>query len=178
MEVIDMRRGNTSLGGLLIITGGLLLAARLLFRNPLFSLDPGDFWPMIIFLAGAGFELAYYISLRAPGLLVPGGILITYSLLFFFETATNWRFAAVTWPVYLLGVAVGLFQLYLHSGRPRGLLTAISIISGIAAACFIVMCFRFVLGIVDLGVLIPVVLLVGGIIMVSGKKRSAGSGSW
>ena len=110
-----MRRGNTSLGGLLIITGGLLLAARLLFRNPLFSLDPGDFWPMIIFLAGAGFELAYYISLRAPGLLVPGGILITYSLLFFFETATNWRFASV----YLAGISARVAEGYpviLHSG--------------------------------------------------------------
>lgn len=173
-----MRRNNTSLGGLLIIVGGLLLAARFLFRNPLFSLDAGDFWPIIIFLVGAGFELAYYISLKAPGLLVPGGILTTYSLLFFFEVATNWRFAAVTWPVYLVGVVVGLFQLYLHIGRPRGLLTAIGIIGGIAAACFIVMCFRFMLGIVDLGVLIPVVLLVGGLILVSRKRGSAGSGSW
>ncbi len=173
-----MRRSNTSLGGLLIIAGGILLAARILFKNPLFSLDAGDFWPIIIFLVGAGFELAYYIPLKAPGLLVPGGILTTYSLLFFFETATNWRFAAVTWPVYLIGVAVGLFQLYLHNGRPRGLMTAIAIIGGIAVGCFIVMCFRFMLGIVDLGVLIPIVLLVGGLVLVSRKRSGAGSGSW
>lgn len=173
-----MRRNSSSLGGLLIIAGGLLLAARFLFRDPIFSLDAGDFWPIIILLAGAGFELAYYIPLKAPGLLVPGGILTTYGLLFFFETATNWRFAAVTWPVYLIGVAVGLFQLYLHNGRPRGLLTAVAIIGGIAAACFIVMTFKFVLGIVDLGVLIPVVLLAGGLILVTGKRGRAGSGSW
>lgn len=173
-----MRRGNTTLGGLLILVGGLLLAARFFFRDPLLSLDAGDFWPIIIFLVGAGFELAYYITLKAPGLLVPGGILTTYSLLFFFETATNWRFASVTWPIYLLGVAVGLFQLYLHNGRPKGLLTAVGIIGGIVAACFIAMSFRFVLGIVDLGILIPVVLLVGGLILVSGRRGRAGSGIW
>ena len=173
-----MRKGNTTLGGLLIIVGGLLLAARFIFRDPLFSLDSGDFWPIIIFLAGAGFELAYYITLRAPGLLVPGGILTAYSLLFFFETATNWRFAAVTWPVYILGVAVGLFQLWLHSGRPRGLLTAVGIIGGIAVACFIVIGFKFVLGIVDLGVLVPVALLAGGLMLVSGRRNRAGSGTW
>ncbi len=173
-----MRRNNTSLGGLLIIAGGLLLAARFLFNRPLLSLDSGDFWPIIIFLVGAGFELAYYISLKAPGLLVPGGILTTYSLLFFFEVSTNWRFAAVTWPIYLLGVAVGLFQLYLHSGKPRGLMIAIGIIGGMAVACFIVMAFRFILGIFDLGLLLPVLLLVGGLILVSRRNRSANSGNW
>ncbi len=173
-----MRRNNSSIGGLLIIVAGLLLAARFLFDRPLFSLDAGDFWPIIVFLLGAGFELAYYISLKAPGLLVPGGILTTYSLLFFFEVATNWRFAAVTWPVYLLGVAIGLFQLYMHIGRPRGLLTAISIIGGIAAACFIVIFFKFILGIFDLGIIIPLVMLVGGLIIFSRGKGKAGSGSW
>ena len=173
-----MRKSNSFIGGLLIIAAGVLLAARFLFDRPLFSLDGGDFWPIIVFLVGAGFELAYYITLKAPGLLVPGGILTTYSLLFFFEVSTNWRFAAFTWPVYLLGVAIGLFQLYLHVGRPRGLLTAISIISGIAVCCFIVIFFRFILGIFDLGIIIPLVLLVGGLILFSRGKGKAGSGNW
>ncbi len=167
-----MRKSNSALGGLLVIIGGLLLAARFLFNKPLISLGPDDFWPMIILLAGAGFELAYYVSLKAPGLLVPGGILTTYGLLFFFETATNWRFAEYTWPVYLLGVAVGLFQLYMHVGRPKGLLTGICIIAGIAAACFIVMFFRVFLSTVDLAVVIPLILIGGGLIMFFGRSSS------
>lgn len=170
-----MRR-NSSLGALLIVVGGLMLAARFLFNKSLLSLGADDFWPMIILLAGVGFELAYYISLKGPGLLVPGGILITYGMLFFFEVATEWRFAAYTWPVYLIGVVVGLFQLYMHIGRPKGLLIAMGIIGGIAAACFIIMLFRLFLGMADIGVVISIVLVLGGLVMIygsGGQKRSS-----
>lgn len=172
-----MKKSNSMLGGLLIIIGAILLAARFLFNRSLFSLDANDFWPIIILLLGAGFELAYYISLKAPGLLVPGGILTTCGILFFFEVATNWHFAAYTWPVYILAVAIGLFQLYVHIGRPRGIMIAIGILGGIAAACFIVMIFRFFLGAIDLGFVIPAVLVLGGLVMVFGRS-GAKSGNW
>jgi hypothetical protein len=175
---IVMRRNNSSIGGLLIVIGGILLAARVLFNRSLFTLGTDDFWPMIILLAGAAFELGYYISNRAPGLLVPGGILTTCGLLFFFEVATNWRFAGYTWPVYILGVAIGLFQLYVHSGRPRGLLVAAGIIGGLAVGCFIIILFRMFLGIMDLGILIPAALVLTGLVMFFGKKEKAESGSW
>lgn len=172
-----MKKNNLTLGGLLVIIGGLLLVSRLLFNRSFFTLGANDFWPIIILLIGAGFELAYYVTLKAPGLLVPGGILTTYGLLFFFEAATNWRFASFTWPIYLLGISIGLFQLYLHIGRPKGLLVSFSIVSGIAAACFIVMLFRFFLGAVDLGIVIPLVLVLGGLVMVFGRSRTK-VGSW
>jgi len=167
-----MRKSNSTLGGLLVIIGAVLLVARFLFNMSFFSLDANDYWPIIILLLGAGFELAYYISLKAPGLLVPGGILTTLGVLFFFEVATNWHFAAYTWPVYILAAAIGLFQLYVHIGRPKGLMVAIEILGGITAACFIVMSFRFFLGAIDLGLVIPVVLVLGGLVMVFGKSRS------
>ncbi len=173
-----MRRNNSSIGGLLIIIGGLLLAARILFNRSLFSLGADDFWPMIILLIGAGFELAYYITNKAPGLLVPGGILTTYGLLFFFEVATSWHFSAFTWPIYIFGVAVGLFQLYVHIGRPRGLLIAAGIISGIAAACTAVIIFRFFLGIIDFGILVPIVLLLAGLVLFFGRRNGAQSRNW
>lgn len=172
-----MRRNNSLLGGLLIIIGGLILASRFLFNNTFFTLGSEDFWPMIILLLGVGFELAFFISMKAPGLLVPGGILTTYGILFFFEVMTNWKFAAYTWPVYLIGVAIGLFQLYLFTGKRRGLLIAIGIISGIAAACLIIILFRIFLGAIDVGLVIPVVLVLGGLAMVFGRGRSK-TGSW
>lgn len=173
-----MRKSNSALGGILVIIGGLLLAARFLFNKPLISLGPDDFWPMIILLAGAGFELAYFISLKAPGLLVPGGMLTTYGLLFFFETATNWKFAEYTWPIYLIGIVAGLFQLYMHIGRPKGLLISICIIAGIASACFIVMLFRVFLGTVDLAVVIPLILIGGGLILFFGRSGSTKNRAW
>lgn len=166
-----MRRNNSLLGGVLVIIGGVLLASRVLFRSSFFTLGPDDFWPMIILILGIGFELAFFISMKAPGLLVPGGILTTYGILFFFEVMTKWRFAAYTWPVYLIGVAIGLFQLYLFTGRHKGLLIAIGIIGGIAAACFMIILFRIFLGTVDIGLAIPVVLVLGGLVMVFGRGR-------
>ncbi|HEX2945381.1 MAG TPA: hypothetical protein VHT96_05450 [Clostridia bacterium] len=172
-----MRKSNSMLGGLLVIIGAVLLAARFLFNRSFFTFGADDFWPIIVLLLGAGFELAYYISMKGPGLLVPGGILTTCGVLFFFEVATHWHFAAYTWPVYILAVAIGLFQLYVHIGKPRGLMVAIGILGGIAACSFIVMMFRFFLGAFDLGLVIPVVLVVGGLVMVLGKNRS-NSGTW
>ena len=166
-----MKKNNTLLGALFIIIGGLLLSAKYLFGDSLINLGPEDFWPMIILLVGVAFELAYYVSLKAPGFLVPGGILTTYGILFFFEAATNFRFAEYTWPVYLIGVAVGLFQLYMHTGKQRGLLIAISIISGIAVLTFIVMLFRIFLSTVDFGLVIPAILIVVGALLVLGKGR-------
>lgn len=166
-----MKKSNTLLGAIFIIIGGLLLSAKYLLGDSFINLGPDDFWPMIILLIGVAFELAYYVSLKAPGFLVPGGILTTYGLLFFFEAATDFRFAAYTWPVYILGVAVGLFQLYIHSGKPRGLLIAISIIASVAVLAFIVMFFRIFLGAVDLGLVIPVILIVLGALLVLGRGR-------
>jgi len=166
-----MKKNNTLLGALFIIIGGLLLSAKYLFGDSFINLGPEDFWPMIILLVGVAFELAYYVSLKAPGFLVPGGILTTYGFLFFFEAATNFRFAEYTWPVYLIGVAVGLFQLYMHTGRPKGLLIAVSIISGVAVLTYIVMLFRIFLSTVDFGMVIPAILIVVGALLVLGKRR-------
>jgi hypothetical protein len=164
-----MKRNNSLLGGVLVLIGALLLAARYLFNSSFLSLGPNDFWPMIILLAGAGFELAYFITLRAPGLLVPGGMLTTYGLLFFFEVMTDWRFAAYTWPVYIIGVAIGLFQLYLHVGRPKGLLIAVGIIGGIAAAAFLIILFAIILKTFDVGLFIPIIMVLGGLVILFGR---------
>lgn len=170
-----MKRNSTLLGGLFIVMGGLLLSARYIFKDSIIRLGPDDYWPMIILLVGIAFELAYYISLKAPGFLVPGGILTTYGILFFFEAATDFRFAAYTWPVYIIGVAVGLFQLYMHSGRPKGLLIAIAVLTCIAVFTIIVMLFKVFLSAVDLGLVIPAMLVVIGALLLvgSGKIKSS-----
>ncbi len=172
-----MNRRNSLLGIVLVIIGALMLALRYLFGGDFLTFGPDDFWPMIILMLGVGFEMAFFITMKAPGLLVPGGILTTYGILFFFEVATNWRFAEYTWPVYLIGIVVGLFQLFLFTGRHKGLLIAIGIIGGIAAACILIIMFRIIIGTVDIGLVIPIVLVLGGIVMLFGRGRSKAS-SW
>lgn len=172
-----MKRNNSALGGILIIIGALLLVVKYMFNGSFLHLGPNDFWPMIILMIGVGFELAYFIPLKAPGLLVPGGILTTCGLLFFFETMTNWHFAAYTWPVYILSVAIGLFQLYLYSGKPRGLLIAIGILGGTAAASLLIIIFRLFLGVVDITLVVPAILVLGGLFLLFGRSAPK-AGNW
>ena len=169
-----MKSRNTLLGALLVIVGGILFIARYAFNSSFLSLGPNDFWPMIIILVGAGFELAHFITLKVPAFLIPGGILITNGLLFFFEVFTDWKFAQYTWPVYIVSVVVGLFQFYLATGRRyKGLLIAISIIGGVAAVCIFVILYRVMLGVFDFGFIIPVALVLCGIILLLRKGNSS-----
>ena len=172
-----MRKSNTFLGGLFIIVGAILLSAKYLFGSSLIHLGPDDFWPMIVLMLGVMFELVYFITMKAPGFLVPGGILTTYGILFFFEAATDFHYAQYTWPVYILGVAIGLFQLYLFSGRPKGLLIAVGILTGLALTSFIVILFSIVLGSMDFGIVIPVVMIGIGLILFLSRGKMKSS-SW
>ncbi len=124
-----MRRSNYLWGILMIVFGGLLLSENL-FNFNIFS--PMLFLPMLLLCLGLSFEAGYFINRKSPGLLVPGGILTTIGLMYFFEVITNWQFADLTWPIYVLSVAIGLFQLYLFSGRPKGLLIPIFILLAVA----------------------------------------------
>ena len=121
--------------GILLIELGLILIADKTFAIGFFS--PDKAWPVFILVPGLIFELSFFISRRNPGLLVPGGILTTIGLLFFFENFTGWNFSEFTWPIYPLSVAIGLFQLYLFDGRPRGLLVPVFILSTVAIVSFI-----------------------------------------
>jgi hypothetical protein len=171
-----MRKGNFSGGLVLILIGCLFLAAKYIFNMEFFSLGADDFWPLIVLLVGVTFELVYFVSGRAPGLLVPGGILTTQGLLFFFEVGTNWRFAEYTWPVYIFSVAIGLFQLYLYTGRKKGLLVATSILTAVGAISAITIMFSMFLGAVDLSVIIPLILIAVGLFMFFGRKTN--NSSW
>lgn len=121
--------------GILLIALGLILIADKIFTIGFFN--PDKIWPIFILVPGLVFEFSYFISRRNPGLLVPGGILTTIGLLFFFENLTRWNFSEFTWPIYPLSVAIGLFQLYLFDGRPRGLLVPVFILTLVAVVSFI-----------------------------------------
>jgi hypothetical protein len=119
------RNGNITWGILLILIGGVLLAGRVLNLE---NFDWTHLWPLILLVLGLSFELGYFISRRDPGVLVPGGILITLSILFLFETYTDWNYSDRTWPIYILAVSIGLYQLYAFGGKQKGVLIAASML--------------------------------------------------
>jgi len=124
-----MKSKNALWGILLIFIGGFLIFNN--FYNFAF-LSMGNLWPLFLLVPGLSFEIEYFTSKKNPGLLVPGGILTVLGVNFLFETYTGFQFAAYTWPIYPLAVAIGLFQLYLSTHRPSGLLIPIFILGGIS----------------------------------------------
>ena len=75
-----------------------------------------NLWFLLILIPGLYFEMNYFQTRKNPGQLVPGGIL------------TRWDYSNYTWPIYLLAVAFGLFQLYLYDHQDKGLLIPITIL--------------------------------------------------
>ncbi|AEY66321.1 hypothetical protein [Clostridium sp. BNL1100] len=171
-----MKKNYSLVGTLLIAVGALLLVLKMLFGINFLDLNTGDLWVFIVLLFGLTFEFSYFLTGRKPGLLIPGGIITTIGLLFMFEVATNWYFAEYTWPVYILSVAVGLFQMYLFSNREKGLLIASLIIAGVSAFFFACMFLNTILTFIKPSLFIPVALIAAGIaIFASGKKTK---GQW
>lgn len=165
-----MDKRNIYLGTALILAGCLLFSNQFFDFN-FFSME--FFWPMFVLIPGLIFEASFFMSGRNPGLLVPGGILTTLGMLFFFETFTHWRFAAYTWPVYILAVAIGLAQLYLFGIREKGLLIPIGILTLIAVVSFSMTIFGGILSWLNYSTVVPVVLILIGLYILVGKGTGA-----
>lgn len=170
-----MKKGYSFVGSVLIAVGAVLLVLKMLFGINIVDVDTSDFWVFIVLLVGLTFEVSYFITGRKPGLLIPGGIITTIGLLFMFEVATNWNFSEYTWPVYILSVAVGLFQMYLFSKREKGLLISSLIIAGISAFFFVCMFLHTISTFVKPSFFIPVALIAAGIAIFASGKSTKGS---
>lgn len=162
-----MDRRNIFLGTALILAGCLLFSNQFFDFN-FFSME--YFWPVFVLIPGLVFEASFFMSGRNPGLLVPGGIVTTIGMLFFFETFTNWRFAEYTWPVYILAVAIGLAQLYLFGTRQRGLLIPVFILTLVAVVSFAMAVFGGILSWLNYSTVLPVVLILIGLYILVGKS--------
>lgn len=156
---------SSILTGVIMIIIGLLL---LLMNFNLIDFDFNYIWPLFILLPGLIFEFSYFTTKKDPGLLVPGGILITISLLFYVNNLYGWDLMDRLWPVFPLAVAIGLFQLYIFGPRDTGVLIASSIVGGFAliSLCFTIFSISF-----DL--VLPAFLIIIGIIIIFSNKKDS-----
>ncbi|QST01251.1 hypothetical protein IMZ31_06740 [Pontibacillus sp. ALD_SL1] len=159
---------NAITGLIFVITGIFILLANLeIIPMP----SASEAWPAFILLPAVGFHAGFFLSgqkRELAGLLVPGGILLVISLLFFFETATGFTYSAYTWPVYLLAPAFGLFELWYFGKREKGLLIPISILTGIAVFSWGEMLMSAV------GRLWPVIFIIIGLYLLFGRRKTKG----
>lgn len=132
---------NNIFPGIILITLGTLFLLRNTFGLEIFSLT--YFWPIFILIPGLLLETSFFFSNAGVGVLVPGGILISLSLLFFFEILTNWNYADITWPFYIMSVTIGLFQLYIFSKEKKGLIKPVIVLGIITLFCFGIVFFEY-----------------------------------
>lgn len=163
-----MNNKNYFWGFFFIIIGILLFISRL-FNIQLFHTE--KLWPIFVLIPGLCFNILYFSTRKYPGVLVPGGILTTIGLLFFFETLTNWHFAEYTWPIYPLSVAIGLLQLYIFGTRKRELLIPIGILSLVAAIAFACMIYGNIFRWINSSLVVPAILVLIGVALIFGKEH-------
>ena len=109
----------------------------LLAKVGLFSFIGSNLWPIFVLLPSVLFHIMYFSRGASSGVLVPGGILFTYAMMFFYCNIVGWDAMSYLWPGYILGVAIGLFEAYFFDpNKPRGLFIAALVLAIISAVFF------------------------------------------
>jgi len=129
MEVFYMKKDhNIFIGVLFIIVGTLFLVSNLGYFNFSWSYV----WPLALLAPGVYLHFSFFTGLdKNPGILVPAGILTTYGLLFYANVIFGWGLMADLWPVFLIGISIGLMELYFFGSRDKALLIPIAILGGL-----------------------------------------------
>jgi len=159
-----MKKINSIFGLLLLFIGAMLILSNFGVIEIVWE----NLWPLFLLIPGIVFELSYFTYRKDAGLLVPGGILITYGLLFLVNVNYGWHLMDNLWPIFPLGVAIGLFQLYLFGEREKGLLIPIGILGAISLF-FLINNLVFI----DFGLLAGILLVLIGIWIIFKKAKSS-----
>lgn len=117
-------------GIVLLVIGAILAFSALgLVTISIFYL-----WPLFMIVPGLLFHVRFFMNPKQEhaGLLVPGGVLTVIGSLFLFCNFFGWGMMGALWPFFLLGPAVGLFELYWFGGRTPGLLVPVTILTVLA----------------------------------------------
>src|SRR5690606_3207809 len=118
LGVIDEMNKNSYISGIIIILIGVFL---LLGKIGVFSFLGSHLWPVFVLLPGLFFHVLFFARGAPSGVLVPGGILTTYALMFFYCNIVGWDAMSYLWPGFIAGVAIGLFEAYFFDpNKPRG----------------------------------------------------------
>lgn len=141
------------------------------------------FWPLFVAVPGMVFlYFAYTGDKKVAGLAVPGTVITGTGLILFYQNITNhWASWAYVWTLYPLFVGLALRFMAQRTGD-EGAEKASSILMRIGAIGFILGAVFFELFIFNHGgvfgnLALPVVLVViGGFMLMSGKKRSFANG--
>jgi hypothetical protein len=162
------RNSNIVIGAVLIAMGSLFLMSNLGYLNFTWNYV----WPLAMLIPGLYMHFAFFTGIdKNPGILVPGGILTTYGALFYANVFFGWHMMADLWPLFLIGIAVGLLELFLFGNHDKALLVPVGILGGIGLSALL----RNYISFDIKAYIVPVILILVGIAIITGRggKRSA-----
>ncbi|MBN2105686.1 hypothetical protein JW835_16735 [bacterium] len=148
--------------------GIILIVVGVIFLLVNFSdVSMSHLWPFFPLTVGIGLVLGYFQNRDNLGFLMPGVVLITISLLFFYCAISGWHHMSQLWPVFIWAPAGGFIAMYFGGSRDRGLLMPAGIL-GLIGFIFIAVNYR-------ISNFLPVVMIAVGAFLVlsqifSGKK--------
>lgn len=151
--------------GLFIIVAGVVI---LLGNSGFFGFVGRTLWPVVLLLPGIIIHLLYFNRRLSASILIPGGILTVYGLLFLICSIGGWGLMSVLWPVLFLGVAVGLYEYYLFETPRPGRVLPIAL--ALALISLLIWIFKWL----QAGALyiIALVLIAVGVWLIFGRNRS------
>jgi hypothetical protein len=159
-----MAKNNYSFGLILIVLAVVLILGKLGVIGFLGNL----FWPIFVLLPGLLFHILFFSRILPVGVLVPGGMLVTYSILFFYCNVFGWSSMTYLWPGFIFGVAVGLYELHIFNrSNSQGVSTAAFVLA-IISFVFFAIAFLFTIGIY----FIALVLIGIGLIMTVKRRKT------
>lgn len=127
-----MKRVNSLVWGTVLLLLGVVLVLNQL---QIINVQSGMVFPIILLALALLFHLYYFFNGRgSEGLLVPGGILLVYGLMFLLGDLSPFQgniFNNGLWPLWILGPALGLFELYVFSGGSKGSMVPVFILTAI-----------------------------------------------
>ncbi|SEN10619.1 hypothetical protein [Paenibacillus sp. OV219] len=157
-----MSRNQYTVGLLFLIAGAVILLGKIGF----FSFIGTNFWPLFLLIPGILLHVLFFGRLLPPFVLIPGAILTINAFLFFFCIASGWSNMQYLWPIFIVSVAVGLYEYHLFDTYHPKLPRTLAIIMLLTAASFFVIMLVWGWGMY----LIAAVFLAVGAWLVVGRK--------
>ncbi|UNK20077.1 hypothetical protein MNQ98_08700 [Paenibacillus sp. N3/727] len=156
--------------GLFIVTAGVVI---LLGKLGVFGFLGRTLWPIVLLLPGLLLHVLFFGRRASAAILIPGGILTVYGVLFLICSFWGWDLMHSLWPILILGIAVGLYEYYLYE-RPRP-----GAVFPTALGLMLLSVVIFIFTWLNTGAfyIIALVLIAAGIWLIYGRNRTKG-GKW
>lgn len=123
-----MSNNNKLMTGILILAAGIII---LLGKWGVFSFLGKALWPLILLIPGILLHLWVFARRGSSELLLPAGILVVYSILFFIGIIWGWTFLFYNmWPAFILGISVGLFEYYAYAPQRQNGMLLMAVVLG------------------------------------------------